>query len=103
MGEKIEENLTDLGLSGKVVILTKDLIKDGKTSTIKPGKARTMVLHKPLAVGHPVVERKLSTRSRTEGIPMGYRKTSNIQKITKSTDKMFTIETVTSFYSVIFI
>ena len=77
----MNENLVSLGEGGKVISLEKDSIKPGKKSNIKPGSVRKILLHKPIAIGHPVVERRFSNRARTEGIPLGYQKTTKIQKI----------------------
>jgi len=98
----MSENLVSLGEGGKVIFLKKVSIKPGKKSNIKPGNERRILLHKPIAVGHPVVERRVSTRARTEGIPLGYQKTTEIQKIHESTNGVFTIETETSIYKVVF-
>lgn len=98
----MKENLVSLGEAGKLISLEKDSIKPGKTSHIKPGNVRKILLHKPIAIGHPVVERRFSNRARTEGIPLGYQKTTKIQKIDESNDGKFTIETETSIYKVVF-
>lgn len=98
----MNESLVSLGEGGKVISLEKESIKLGKKSNIKPGSIRKILLHKPIAVGHPVVERRFSDRARTEGIPNGYQKTTKIQKINESTDGKFTIETETSIYKVVF-
>lgn len=98
----MEEVLVSLGQAGKIILLEKDSIKPGKKSKIRPGNVRKILLHKPIAVGHPIVERKFSNRQRTEGVTLGYQKTTGIQKIEESNDGHFIVETETSIYKVTF-
>lgn len=97
------ELLVSVGQAGKKVSLVKKSIKSGLKSNIKPGNKREIVLHKPIAVDHPVVERKYSHRARTEGVALGYQKTTKVQAIRHIKEQDFLIETETSFYKAIFL
>lgn len=98
-----KEVLVSLGESGNKVKLIKKSIKTGSKSNIKPGKERLITLHKPISVGHPIVSRKISSRARTEGVIMGYQKTTIILNVEEKSDGSFILETETSFYEVMFI
>lgn len=94
--------LVSIGQAGDKILLVKQSFKNGHTSDIKPGKERTIILHKPMAIGHPVTERKISDKAKTRGVLLGYQKTSNIINITNKNNS-FILETETSFYKVEFI
>jgi hypothetical protein len=93
--------LLSVGQQDDRVVLTKKSIKPGFHSNIKPGNKRGFVLKKPLAIGHPVIEKIISDRHRTEGVALGFQKTTTILAINQN-DNGFSLETETSFYDVIF-
>ncbi len=96
-----DDLLLSVGQPGDQVILKKVSTKPGHHSNIKPGNQRRIVLKKPMAIGHPVIEKIISDRQKTEGVALGFQKTTNILAITQ-TDDGFSLETETSFYDVSF-
>lgn len=98
----MKDPLVSVGEAGAEILLRKKSFKPGLTSKIRPGNEREFILHKPIAVGHPIVERKISTQARTEGIPLGYQKTTLVKKIYELPNGKFALETETSVYEVVF-
>jgi len=99
----MNDDLLTVGKKGDKLLLTKTQIKPGCTSGRRVGKVLDIMLGKPIACGHPVVNLNKSSRQRTMGMLVKHKQTSNVQKITATEEtNEFMVETETSIYFVHF-